>query len=107
MFKYCYHLTEEVAGKVPEKSSVTAKDVPRARGRQRRVYSGATDDESAQLSSLTPSATCHALPSLRSSGNLRLFDFAKHPYYFSIKTSLLLFHQIRSVSPDEAKKSPE
>ena len=86
MFQYCCRLAEETTDEVPPgKSCVTVNDVQRARGRQRRLYSGATEGESAQLSSLPPSATRQASSSPRSRGNLCLFDFAKHPCYFSFE----------------------
>ena len=65
-----------------KKSSVTTMYVQSAGGRQRSVYKGATEEESAQPSSLPPSAACHA-SSLRSTGNLVIVPFySKLPYCF-------------------------
>ena len=57
-----------------KRSAVTAEHVQCAAGRQRSVYKGATDEESAQPSSIPPSAACEA-SSLRSTGNFVLVSF--------------------------------
>ena len=68
-----------------KKSSVTAKGVKSAGGRQRSVYKGATDFETAPPSSLPPSAACEA-SSLRFTGNLVFVCIYTVPFSDSFKT---------------------
>ena len=68
------HETKTKSHKIPGTSSVTTKDVQSAVGRQRCVYKGAADEESAQPSSLPTAAACQA-SSLRSTGNIVFVSF--------------------------------
>ena len=71
--------------KTHQKSSVTAEGVQSGGGRQRSVYKGVTDFETAPLSSLPPSAACET-SSLRSTGNLVFVCIYTVPFSDSFNT---------------------
>ena len=63
----------------------SAEDAQSAAGGQRSVYKVATDEESAQPSSLPPAAACEA-SSLTSTGNLVFIFIYTVPLFGSVKT---------------------
>jgi len=80
---------DAVVLKNAKRSAVTAEDAQSAAGGQRSVYKVATDEESAQPSSLPPAAACEA-SSLTSTGNLVFIFIYTVPLSDSVKTLGLL-----------------